>query len=121
MKKSTLSFPFFTFFFIVTLLAMTTTFAQAQTFGVGTNVIGSEVGLANNVLAGAPGHHLPVIDLLYDRGLWNAGKGVISLGLYAGYGEYTSNGTQQLLAGAKVIDPTSVSFTTVGLRGAYHF
>lgn len=98
---------------------MTTTFAQAQTFGVGTNIIAAEVGLGDNVLPGASGHHLPVIDLQYDRGLWNAGKGVISLGAYAGYGDYSNHSTPP--PNAKVVDPYSVTFTTVGLRGAYHF
>ena len=119
MKKSTLFFPFITAFFIFTGAVMTTTLAQAQAFGVGTNVIAVEAGLGTNVMPGAPGHHLPVVDVIYDRGLWNAGKGVISLGVYAGYGDYTSNSTKQ--PGGNVIEPVSVSFTTVGLRGAYHF
>jgi hypothetical protein len=118
MKKSTLFFPFFAAFFIFTGSVMTTTFAQAQTFGVGTNVIAIEGGLGT-VLPGTPGHHWPVTDVQYDRGLWNAGRGVISLGAYAGYGDYSNNSTPQ--PGAKTMYPRSITFTTVGLRGAYHF
>lgn len=116
MKKSTFFSPFFTGFFIFAGSVMMTHFARAQPFAVGTSVVSIEAGLANNVLPGVPGHHWPVTDVQYDRGFWHAGKGVISLGAYAGYGDFTSYPTPHPGENAY-----HVSFTTVGLRGAYHF
>ncbi len=119
MKNFTLFSPFLSAFFIFTASVMTTTVAHAQTFGVGTSVLSIAGGLGDAVFPGTPGHHWPVVDMQYDRGCWNAGKGVISLGAYAGYGAYSNNSTTQ--QGARVMYPLRVTFTTVGLRGAYHF
>jgi hypothetical protein len=119
MKKSTLFYPSFTAFFIFTLLVSTAAFAQAPAFGVGTNVIAIQGALGQTVMPGGPGHHLPVIDLQYDRGIWHAGKGVISLGAFGGYGDYNNYSIRQ--PGASAFYPQRVTFTTVGVRGAYHF
>jgi|SRR5690606_12633015 len=85
--------------------------ANGQQFHKGTNTVNLGIGLGTAL--GGLGKARPAISLTMDRGLWNApGPGVISLGGYignTGY-KYTDLGYT-----------AKWNYTTVGLRGAYHY
>jgi hypothetical protein len=90
---------------------------HAQAFAAGTNVISAGLGLgsslANGYTYGSQGIGLSAS---YERGIWEAGPGVISLGAYIGYKTFTYSG----VAGGYSYD-YKWNYTIIGGRGAYHF
>lgn len=104
MKKSS--------FLALVFLALTTTYAKAQSFDVGTNVISAGIGLGSGLNGYDYNSSTPGFSIQYDRGIWEAGPGVISLGGYLGFKDYKySNSDFQ----------QRWNYTIFGARGAYHY
>jgi hypothetical protein len=80
MKKSS--------FLALVSLAMTTSYAKAQSFDVGTNVISAGIGLGSGFNSYDYNSSTPGFSIQYDRGIWEAGPGVIRLGGYLGFKDY---------------------------------
>lgn len=87
---------------------------RGQEFEIGTNVLNGGIGFG-----GYYGYSLsssisqtPVFSVSYEKGIWEAGPGVISLGGYFGRKSYSS---QTLEAQFKW------SYSIIGIRGAYHY
>jgi hypothetical protein len=104
-------------YFLLLMLAVFPFAADAQAaYQPGNNVIAVAVGLGGSFGGYAHTSSTPAINLQYERGIWQAGPGVISLGAYAGiksykysynyYGGYTYS--------------EKWNYTILGLRGAYH-
>jgi hypothetical protein len=96
--------------------------AQTPAFTTGTNVISAGLGFngvsgtgANNIL-----YHTatPEYSVRYDRGLWKAGPGVISLGVFLGEASYRYD---VLYPGETSPTLEKWTYWEYGLRGAYHF
>lgn len=116
------NYTFCAFLLFFALFLSSSVSAQSQAFTKGTNIISAGLGsegfsgsAANNVLYSS---RTPEYSLQYERGLWKAGPGVISLGVFLGEASYQYD----------VITPTETSATLekwtyweFGLRGAYHF
>ena len=87
--------------------------AGAQsTYGVGTNVVSAGIGLGSSLITGSYGSSTPGLSVQYERGMWEAGPGVISLGGYLGYKGY------------KYSDDYASwkwNYTIIGVRGAWHY
>ena len=88
--------------------------ASAQKYEVGTNVLSAGVGLGSSIAGYTYGTQSPGWNLQYERGLAEAGPGVISGGLYVGFKNYKYN---------DVADDFSEkwNYTIVGLRAAWHY
>lgn len=99
----------FTFAFALLTFAS----VNAQEFNVGTNAINLGVGFGGNFSSGfySSPNASPVFSVSYERGVWEAGPGVISLGGYVGHRtfKYSSNSDNKW------------SQTVAGVRGAYHY
>ena len=102
------------FLFFVVLVALSVS-AQSDKFSVGTNVISGGIGVGSSIASGYTyGSENLGLNLQYERGLWEAGPGVISLGGYLGHKSYVYN------------DPADSyslkwSYTIIGVRGAWHY
>lgn len=85
-------------------------FANAQEFNKGTNVINAGVGLGGNFNIYASPSQSPSFSASFERGIWEVpGPGVVSLGAYVGYKTY------------KYSNADRWNYTIVGVRGAYHY
>src|SRR3984885_284402 len=106
------------FFLLFVGLVSLSVSAQSNKYTVGTNAILGGFGLGSDLASGGftYGSQSPALSLQYERGLWEAGPGVISLGLYVGNKSYTYDY-------GYLGNPYNykLSYTTVGVRGAYHF
>jgi hypothetical protein len=90
---------------------------KAQTYQAGNNVISAGLGLGSSIGNGYTyGSQSPGFSLQYERGIWEAGPGVISLGGYLGFKGYSASGSQ----GGYTYDD-KWNYTIIGARGAYHF
>lgn len=91
---------------------------HAQAFEAGTNVVSAGIGLGSSLASGFTyGSQSPGFSASYERGIWEAGPGVISLGGYVGfktfkYGFIDNGGT---------VESYKWNYTIIGARGAYHF
>jgi hypothetical protein len=119
MKNYTLSLSIYAFF---ALFLSSTVSAQCQTFTKGTNIISAGLGFdgisgtgANNVLYRTA---TPEYSFQYERGLWKAGPGVISLGVFLGEASYRYD---VLFPGETSPTLEKWTYLEFGLRGAYHF
>ncbi|PKA99452.1 hypothetical protein B0O79_3163 [Flavobacteriaceae bacterium MAR_2009_75] len=94
---------------------LTLSFTQAQEFSQGTNVINAGIGFGGYYYGGSLSNQSPVFSVSYERGIWDVpGPGVVSLGGYIGYKRFSYDDTF-------FNDNYSWSYTTVGVRGAYHY
>ena len=94
--------------FAVALFSATT--MQAQEFEVGTNAVNFGIGLGGGYYNAASGVSIsPGFSVSYERGIWDAGPGVVSLGAFGGYKSYDLGSSVDL------------SQLTFGVRGAYHY
>ena len=96
--------------FLAVMAVMAFSPMYAQQFGVGSNAVNLGVGFGSAL--GGMGTGRPAISASYERGIWEAGPGVISLGGYVGNTGYTYKS-----GGEKY----SWNYTIVGARGAYHY
>jgi hypothetical protein len=109
MKKANVLFAF--------LLVISGLSVKAQTYQTGTNVVSAGIGLGSSIAGYTYGSQSPGISLQYERGLWPAGPGVISLGGYLGFKSYKYSYNDGL--GDNYSEKWS--YTIVGARGAYHY
>lgn len=108
MKKSAI----FTVVFVV-LSFFSAVSVHAQAFEAGTNVISAGLGIGSSLATGYTyGTQGIGLSAGYERGIWEAGPGVISLGGLIGYKTFSYSG-----------DGFSYkwNYTIIGARGAYHF
>ena len=97
-------------------LAMAVFAAHSQEFVKGTNVLSAGIGLGSSILSYSGASQSPALSLQYERGVWEAGPGVISLGGYAGYKGYSYSGK----ADAYSFDE-KWHYTVLGVRSAFHY
>jgi hypothetical protein len=91
---------------------------HAQAFEAGTNVISGGIGLGSSLASGYTyGSQSPGFSLGYERGIWEAGPGVVSLGAYLGFKTFKYG----YIDGAGNSWSEKWTYTIVGVRGAYHF
>jgi hypothetical protein len=97
----------------IALLLINSAFGQGN-FEVGSNVIGAGIGFGNSDgWDYGDGSESPAIHLQYEKGMWGVdGPGVISLGGYLAYKNYSFDNSLYDL---------DVSSTIIGVRSAYHF
>ncbi|MGB5555072.1 MAG: hypothetical protein WBM83_10480 [Flavobacteriaceae bacterium] len=95
------------------LLLLSVYALEAQEFESGTNAINLGLGLGGSYGTFTTSSVSPGISVSYERGIWDiGGPGVISLGGYVGTKSYKYD----------YFDNSSKwTYTTVGVRGAYHF
>ena len=105
--------------FTVAILAslFSFTFAQAQTFAVGDNVLGIGIGLGSSIGSFGYSGQTPSFNAHYERGVWDVGgPGVISLGGFLGFkgfsNTYHYNSTTY---------KQKWNYTIIGIRSAYHY
>ena len=110
MKRQILLLSAFFLISFTSLQAQDKSSKVSDVYAVGTNVVSAGIGLGSS-LAGYNGSGSPAISLQYERGLWQAGPGVISLGAYLGFKTYKYNGDGY---------SWKWSYTIIGVRGAYH-
>jgi hypothetical protein len=101
---------------IVTIAVFSANSAKAQAFDVGTNVISAGIGLGSSIANYTYGTQTPGFNLTYDRGIWEAGPGVISLGGYIGIKDYSYGYVENGYAFSE-----KWNYTVFGVRGAWHF
>ena len=99
-------------FLLAAFLLLSIITVRAQVFSQGSNVISAGIGLGSSIADYTFGSVSPAIDLKYERGLWKAGPGVVSLGAYVGYKayKYSSDGVTE-----------KWDYTIIGVRGAWHY
>jgi hypothetical protein len=90
--------------------------ANAQSFVKGTNILSGTVGLGSSILSYSGASQSPALSVQYERGIWEAGPGVISLGGYAGYKGYSFSGQ-----GGSYSYSEKWHYTVIGVRSAYHY
>jgi hypothetical protein len=84
---------------------------HAQAFEAGTNVVSAGIGLGSSLANGYTyGTQSPGFSASYDRGIWEAGPGVISLGAYIGFKSFSYP-----------MEDAKWNYTIIGARGAWHF
>jgi hypothetical protein len=101
---------------IVTISVFSAAGVKAQAFAVGTNVISAGIGLGSSIANYTYGTQSPGFNVQYDRGFWEAGPGVISLGAYVGIKDYKYGYVENGYAYSE-----KWNYTVVGVRGAWHF
>ena len=104
-------------FFLVLFFSLSIFSAKAQTYKVGDNVVSAGIGLGSSIAGYSYGSQTPGISLQYDRGLWQAGPGVISLGGYLGFKSYKYSASD----GLNDSYTEKWSYTIIGARGAWHY
>ncbi len=93
---------------LVMFLANTT---YAQVFEKGTNAVNLGIGIGGNYGIWGSASASPNFNASYEKGIWEVGgPGVISLGGFIGHKSYR----------IKDID-WKWNYTTIGVRGAYHY
>lgn len=85
---------------------------NAQEFNVGTNVISGGIGLGGNFGSYSTSTQAPGFSINYERGVWDVGPGVVSLGGYVGTKTYKYKYSNNV---------DKWSYTIVGVKGAYHY
>jgi len=101
---------------IVTISVFSAVSVRAQAFAVGTNVISAGIGLGSSIASYSYGTQSPGFNVTYDRGFFEAGPGVISLGAYVGIKDYKYGYVENGYAYSE-----KWNYTVVGVRGAWHF
>jgi hypothetical protein len=102
-------------FLLVTLLLISIISVKAQTYSKGINVVSAGVGLGSSIAGYTYGSQSPAISFQYERGLFDAGPGVISLGGYLGFKTYKYTYDY---SGAHY--SSKWKYTIIGVRGTYH-
>ena len=100
-----------------TILAVIVLFAfsvsgTSQTFEQGDNVINVGIGPGSALNAGNGKPNLD-FNASYERGIWKAGPGLVSLGGYAGRVSFKDNGS-----GPGYSYEQKRNYTVIGVRGA---
>ncbi|MDR3714261.1 MAG: hypothetical protein P4L51_15695 [Puia sp.] len=90
--------------------------ARSQTYKVGDNIVSLGIGIGSSIGNYGGSTQSPGIAAQYERAIWEAGPGVISLGGYLGYKGYKYSGFDQGYSFSE-----KWNYTIIGARGAYHF
>jgi hypothetical protein len=89
---------------------------DSKAYKVGDNIISAGIGLGSSIGSFSYGTQTPGFSAQYERGLWKAGPGVISLGAYVGIKsfsyDYSDYGDSY---------QSKWNYTIIGVRGAYHY
>ncbi len=102
--------------FLTAILICASQLLHAQTFQKGDNVLSAGIGFGSTLGFVKGGSQTPALSVNFERGAWEAGPGVISIGGYIGYksikysassGSYTYSQTWK--------------YSIVGARAAYHY
>jgi len=96
----------------IVLLSFCATRVSAQAFQAGDNIVSAGIGIGSALDGYGYSSAIPGFSAQYERGIWEAGPGVISLGGYLG------------IKGYKYSSPDFTekwNYTIVGARAAYHF
>ena len=97
---------------LIALLLVNSAFGQGN-FAVGSNVIGVGIGLGSSEGDFDGGSETPALSFQYERGMWDVGgPGVISLGGYLGFKNYSYDYFSY---------NSSWNYLIIGARSAYHF
>ncbi len=101
---------------IAAIVSISSAYAQNKSndasYHVGDNVVSAGIGLGSSINGYGSTSSTPAFSLQYERGLVDAGPGVISGGLYVGYKSFK-------YSDADVSEKWN--YTIIGLRGAYHY
>lgn len=103
-------------FFLTLLVGAFSIGVSAQTFEKGTNVINAGIGLGSALDAGSNAKPNIGFSASYERGIWEAGPGLVSLGGYAGRVTLKDDGN-----GPGYSWEEKWSYTVIGVRGAWHY
>jgi hypothetical protein len=106
----------FATFVALVLLAYAAHSQDSKTYKVGDNVISAGIGLGSSIGSFSYGSQTPGLSAQYERGCWNAGPGVISLGGYFGIKSFSYD-----YSGYGESYQSKWNYTIVGVRGAYHY
>jgi len=109
MKKTTFLLP------VLLLLSIVT--VKAQTYSKGTNVISAGIGLGSSIAGYTYGTQSPGFSFQYEKGIWEAGPGVVSLGGYLGLKSYKYSYHD----GYGDSYENKWNYTIIGARGAWHY
>lgn len=80
-------------------------------YAKGTNVAGIGIGLGSSIAGYSYGSQTPAISLQYERGVADAGPGVIGIGGYVGFKSYKYSNADY---------SEKWRYTILGVRGLYH-
>ena len=86
--------------------------ARSQTYKAGDNIVSVGLGFGGSLGNYGGSTQSPEINAQYERGIWEVGPGVISIGGYLGYKSYKYSDANTTV---------KQDYTIVGGRGAYHF
>ena len=90
--------------------------AGAQSFKKGDNVLSAGIGLGSAIGNYSFASQSPAFSVQFERGIWPAGPGVVSLGGYAGIKSYKYTGSSGGYSYSE-----KWNYTIIGIRGAWHF
>ena len=107
-----------THLFTVALFLLLSQAAWSQTYKIGTNVVSAGIGLGSSLGNYSYASQSPGFSVQYERGIWEVGPGVISLGGYVGFKSYKYSYTDSYDNGHY---ESKWNYTIVGVRGAYHY
>lgn len=96
-------------FFCIGLLRAQTD--SKSTYSVGTNIVSAGIGLGSSIAGYTYGSQSPAISLQYERGVADAGPGVIGIGGYLGFKTYKYSSSAYSY---------KWQYTIIGIRGLYH-
>jgi len=97
---------------VFTLILFSIYTLQGQEFESGTNVITVNIGLGGNFGSFTTSSQGLGYGVGYERGIWDAGPGVVSLGGYVGYKSFKNN---------DLFFDDTWNYIIIGVRGAYHY
>lgn len=102
----------------VALFLLLSQAARSQTYKIGTNVVSAGVGLGSSLGNYSYASQSPGFSAQFERGIWELGPGVVSLGGYVGIKNYKYSYTDPYGGGHY---ESKWNYTIVGVRGAYHY
>ncbi|MFT3824545.1 MAG: hypothetical protein QM731_11520 [Chitinophagaceae bacterium] len=94
----------------------TATAVKAQSFAKGDNVISAGIGFGSAIGDYGFASQAPAVSVQYEKGIWPAGPGVVSLGGYAGVKTYRYSGSSGGYSYTQ-----KWNYTIIGVRGAWHY
>jgi hypothetical protein len=99
------------FFCTIIVIFIFSANGTSQTFQQGDNVINVGIGLGSALDAGNGKPNIG-FNASYERGIWEAGPGLVSLGGYAGRVSFKDDGPGY---------EQKWNYTVIGVRGAWHY
>ena len=103
----------------VVLFILLSQAAWPQTYKIGNNVVSAGVGLGGSLGNYSHNAQTPAFSVQYERGIWEIGPGVVSLGGYVGTKTYKYSYSDPYYGSGHY--ESKWTYTIVGVRGAYHY